>query len=255
MVLRSPERGYFSIVRWCTDAERDEARNVAVVLVDAEGQFGGVRSAPPSSLSQDLRQQGLLDAVLHGLALQFQQERRPDLRRLQQIATGLTQSLYLTEPRATAVPDPDLTLQALYRAYVAPTPQPRRALTKGVVIDRVVQGLRRRGLHVRRGEYMGEFFFDALVETEGNVIPFDVLSFAGDKKDWLPTERDAGHFLYGLARLGLPGRAVIQPPAGEGAEAAEVTWTRVRRWFDEAHVPVLQPDEVADPNMSLSLGL
>jgi len=255
MALRPPERGFFSIVRWSADATRDEARNIAVVLVDAEGQFGGVKTAPPSSLSQDLRQQGLLDAVLHGLARQFEQEDRPDLQRMRQISAGLSQSLYLTEPKATAVPDPDLTLQALYRAYVAPLPQPRRALTKSVVIDRVVQGLRRRGFQVKRAQYMGEFFFDALVETERTVIPFDVLSFAGNKKDWLPSERDAGHFLYGLERLGLPGRAVIQPPAAESGEPADITWTRVRRWFDEAHVPVFEPDEVADPNMPLRLGV
>jgi hypothetical protein len=254
MEVKSPDRGYFSVVRWCSDATRDEARNIAVVLVDAEGQFGDVKAAPPSSLSQDARQQGFLDAVVQGLAVQFQKDEKPDLKRLREMSSGLARSLYLTDPKPTAVPDPDLTLQALYKSYVAPLPTPR-AITKGIVTDRVVYALRRRGFHVRRGEYFGEFFFDALIETQGTVVAMDILSFASSKKDWLPSERDAGHFLYGLEKLGLPGRAVIQPPAGGSEAAAEVTFTRVREWFDEAQVPVLNPDDVIDPNMSLPLGV
>lgn len=46
MVAAVVEQGYYSILRWRNDVMRDEARNVAVVLVDEEGQFGGFRHAP-----------------------------------------------------------------------------------------------------------------------------------------------------------------------------------------------------------------
>ena len=144
MALGSPERGYFSVIRWCPDAVRDEARNIAVVLVDAEGQFGGIRTAPPGPLSQDLRQQGLLDAVLHGLQVQLESQAKPDLEFLRKLSTSLGQSLQLTSPKPMAVPDLQLTLNALYKGYIAPVTA-RRGSTKAVVTDRVVNGLRRRG--------------------------------------------------------------------------------------------------------------
>jgi hypothetical protein len=249
LALTAPERGYFSVVRWRPDATRDEARNVAVILVDAEGQFGGVRVAPPSALSSESRQQGLMDSILHGLERQFELDARPDLARLREITEALSQSLYVTEPKPTAVPDPDLTLQALYKAYVAPISFPRQ-LTKAVVIDKVVNALRKRGYGVRRSEYVGDFVFDALVDSDEGLIAFDVLSFGQSKKDWTPAEHDAGHFLYGLERVNLPGVAVIQPPI-EGHEEAQVSFERVRHWFEDADVPVRRPDEVTDPQVAL----
>ncbi len=66
-------------------------------------------------------------------------------------------------------------------------------------------------------------------------------------------ERDAGHFLYGLERLSIPGQAVVQPPSDESDSGAEAAWTRVRRWFDNADVPVLEPQEVVNPNLELAL--
>jgi hypothetical protein len=250
MGVTATERGFYSVVRWRSDATRDEARNVAVMLVDSEGQFGGIRMAPPSALSSDPRQQGFLDAILHGLEAQFEGEQRPDLERLRAISETLSQSLYVTTPRPTAVPDPDLTLQALYKAYVAPVGTPR-SLTKGVVIDKVVQALRKQGFHVRRSEYVGDFVFDALVDRAEGILACDVLSFATIKKDWIPAERDAGHFLYGLERLHLPGMAVIQPPDSESRDEARTSFERVRRWFEEASVPVRVPEELTEPQLSL----
>jgi hypothetical protein len=250
MGVTATERGFYSVVRWRSDATRDEARNVAVVLVDAEGQFGGIRIAPPSALSNDARQQGFLDTILHGLELQFEGDKRPDLERLRQMSEALSQSLYLTSPRPTAVPDPDLTLEALYKAFVAPVAAPR-ALSKGVVIDKVVHTLRKRGFHVRRSEYVGDFVFDALVDRTEGILACDVLSFATPKRDWIPAERDAGHFLYGLERLGLAGMAVIQPPTEESRDEASTSLARVRNWFKEASVPVHNPAELADQQLAL----
>lgn len=247
------DRGFYSVVRWRPNATRDEARNVAVVLVDSEGQFGGVRIAPLSSLSQDIRQQGFLDAILHGLESQFEEGRRPDLGRLRELSETLSQSLYVTKPRATAVPDPDLTLQALYKALVAPTSTPR-SLTKGVVTDQVVALLRKRGWQVRRGEYVDDFVFDAVIDRPQGILVCDVLSFATIRKDGIPVERDAGHFLYGIGRLHLSGMAVIQPPRDESSDQVRTSFERVRHWFEEASVPVHAPDDLTVPQMSLSIG-
>lgn len=241
--MTAPERGYFSVVRWRSNPTRDEARNIAVVLVDAEGQFGGVRPAPPSSLSSDARQQGLLDAILHGLEARFTADERPDLAFLRGLADVMVQSLYLTPPKPVAVPDPDLTLHALYRAYVQPVGAPR-TMTKGVVTDRVVHALRRQGFDVRRGEYIGDFLFDAIVGTSGTTTVCNVLSYATTRKNAIPIERDAGHFLYGLEHLGLTGLAVIEPPSQGAGDEVITSHGRVRRWFSDAHVPVQAPGEV-----------
>jgi hypothetical protein len=237
-------QAYFSILRWAGDATRDEARNVAVVLVDAEGQFGGVRGAPPSSISQNLKEQGILDAVVFNLARQFEGDEKPDLNWLRERRAALSQSLYFTEPRPAAAADVDATLQALYRAYVSPRAAPRTE-TKGVVLDRVVGTLRKEGLSVSRGHYIGDFIFDAVVERDHRQLAIKVLSFATPVKDWAPAEREAGHFLYGLSRLELPGQAVIQPPGDASAPSAATSYDRIRRWFDDEAVPVVAPMELS----------
>jgi hypothetical protein len=237
-------RGYFSILRWASDATRDEARNVAVVLVDAEGQFGGVRAAPPSSLSSSLREQGLLDSLIQGLSHQFDGPDKPDLQRLGELRGSLEHSLYLTEPRPAAVADVAVTLRALYRAYVTPRSTPR-ALTKSVVLDGVMAGLRRRGLTVSRSEYVDDFIFDVVVRDVPRPAAVEVLSFATATKDWVPAERDAGHFIYGLQRVGLQGHAVIQPPSADSAPTAHTSYERVTRWFNKESVPVISPAALA----------
>src|SRR5260370_33092720 len=98
------ERGFYSVVRWRSDATRDEARNVAVVLVDAEGQFGGIRMAPPSAWSSDARQQGFLDAMLHGLERQFEGPCRPDRGRVHALIESLAHTWYTPTPSPTPGP-------------------------------------------------------------------------------------------------------------------------------------------------------
>jgi hypothetical protein len=76
-----------------------------------------------------------------------------------------------------------------------------------------------------------------------------VLSFAGTRKDWLPTERDAAHFLYGLERLGIPGQGVVQPP-GDGKGARE-SYDRVTGWFEQQEVPILLAPEFLEGQMTV----
>ncbi|HEY4915174.1 MAG TPA: hypothetical protein VIJ91_14805 [Candidatus Dormibacteraeota bacterium] len=178
------------------------------------------------------------------LSRQFESDEKPDLGWLRERRASLNQSLYFTEPRPAAATDVDATLQALYRAFVSPRGMPR-AETKGVVLDRVIGVLRKEGLSVSRGQYIGDFIFDAVVNRGDRPLAIKVLSFATPVKDWAPAEREAGHFLYGLSRLEVPGQAVIQPPGDTSAPTAAISYDRIRRWFDEEAVPVVAPTELS----------
>lgn len=238
-------RGYYSILRWRSDATRDEARNLAVVVVGGEGEYGGIRYAPVGSISPRLHEQGLLDAMLVGLEKQFRGETKPTLATLEQMHASLHRSLYLTDPQPVAVPDVGAVLEALYRAYVAPRPAGRRP-TKGVVLDHVVATLRRRGMEVKRGAYIHDFIFDVVLELKGRRRSvMEVLSFATEQKNWAPVEHDAGHFLFALEQLSLKGIAVLYPPSEATRNGASASLFRVRRWLDKARVPALPPGDLA----------
>lgn len=116
------------------------------------------------------------------------------------------------------------------------------------MLDRVVDTLRGQGLDARRGQYIGDFIFDVVIERETAPTVVEVLSFAAERKNWTPIEQDAAHFLYGLRRLSeereIEGRAVVEPP-GDGDMAAQ-THERVLRWFKRDGVPSYSPEELAD---------
>ena len=225
-----PEQGYFSVLRWRRDVTRDEARNVAVVLVDHDGVSGGIRSAAISSISPRLREQGLLDDMLLGIERQFQSDRKPDLRTLERMHESMQRSLYLTPPQPTAVFDIEQTLSALFRAYVAPVQHGVNRHAKGAILDRTIRVLRRQGLDVRRSHRLGEFFFDIVVDSERpKPYVFEVLTFASGKKEPVSAEHDAGHFLYALDRLDITGLALVQPP---GPQASD-------RWLHHSIVSII----------------
>jgi len=240
------EQGFFSVLRWCTDPTRDEARNVAVVLVGENGAFGGVRAAPLSSVSSRLQDQGILDSAIAGLEQQFSAPRKPSLGFLDEMHASLHHSLYFTEPKATAVGHVDLVLHALYRAYVQPRGGGGQALTKGRLLDQVVGKLRRRGFEVRRGTYVKDYLFDAVVENNGDSSAIEVLSFATGARNWTAVEHDAGHFLHAVGMAGLRGVAVVQPPGPESVVTARESWARVTRWFHTGNLPVTAPTAVEE---------
>lgn len=242
-------RGYFALLRWRVDATRDEARNIAVLLADERGRFGGMRHSPVSSISPRLRDQGIVDDFLLGIEERYEQGLR--LRDLKELHRSLQRSLVVTQPEPVAVGDPEETLDALYRALVAPR-SGGRAPTKGVLLDRVVTSLRKQGLRARRGAYIDDFIFDVVVENGGPTSVFEVLSFAVPRKDWTPIERDAAHFLYALGRVEeVEPRAVIQPPP-EG-RAGTTSYERVRRWLDDEEIPMLAPDELSAEQLALDI--
>jgi hypothetical protein len=171
---------------------------------------------------------------------------------LKELHRSLQRSLIVTEPKPVAVPNPDEALAGLFRAYVAARSGGQRALTKPVVLDRVVAQLRRHGVRARRGAYIDDFIFDVVIEETGDRPPvLGVLLFAAPRKDWTPIERDAGHFLYALRRLDIPGRAVVQPPPpGNGAAQS---YDRVLRWLNDERVQVVELDQLVDTQLVLEL--
>ena len=244
---------YFSLLRWRTDPTRDEARNVAVIVVGENGEAGGLQSAPISAISPTLHEQGLLDEVVLSLERRFAGNKKMRLDELLAIREGLNRSLYLTEPRAVAVSDLDLTLHALYRAYAAPRPVSSRGVSKGQFLDRVVVSLRGRGMQVQRGRRLNDVLFDLVVDGPDEAVG-SVLSFASGAADFANVERDAGHFLYGLARTSRPGLAYIQPPEEAARDAARDAHQRILGWYGESAVDVRLPDDLSRPRQqSLAL--
>jgi len=249
VAVSATRQGWFSLLRWRSDVARDEAKNVALLLVDAKGAFSRFQAAPVSAVSSRLREQGLLDAALHGLERQV--EGTFTLERLSAMYAQLDRSLYLTKPKAVAVHDVDTTARALYRALIAPRIGGSSRPTKSVLLDRLVTAYRRQGVSVERGAYIGDFIFDAVLNSGDQRQVVDVLSFAAPRKDWTPLERDAGHFLFGLGHVNLPGIAVVQPPTDTTASIAKETHDRVRRWFVESKVEIRSPEEIVKPQLTL----
>jgi hypothetical protein len=239
-------RGFFSVLRWRADPTRDEARNVAVVLVNEDGTAGGVRAAPISSVSGRLHEQGLLDGMVEGLQQRFDGSHKPRLSDLVAMRSQLQRSLYLSEPQPVAVSDVDLVLDALYHAYAAPRTGGSAAATKGRVLDHTLAMLRRRGWVVRRGEYVGDFIFDLVADKPERLVG-EVLSFASGAANLVPVERDAGHFLYGLKRLAIDGLAVLKEPPDDASQSVIESFRRVHRWLGDEGVRIVRTDDLDEP--------
>jgi hypothetical protein len=224
---------------------RDEARNVAVIVVEEHGATSGFKPAPISAISSRLHEQGLLDAALQGLERQVAESFT--VERLQAMKRQLGTSLVLTDPAPVAlVDDIQTATTALYKALVAPRLGGRKGRTKGVVLDQVVNGLRRTGFTVKRGAYVQDFIFDAVLETSHGARVMEVLSFAAPRKDWAPIERDAGHFLFAINELGVSGSAVVAPPKQEASPDASEHFAKVTRWLDKHQVPFATTDQIAE---------
>jgi len=250
---RTTSRGFFSIVRWISDPTRDEARNVAIIVLDEAGRFGEIRSAPVSRLSPKLHEQGLLDALLVGLSTQLESRPRLTHSRLLSLHGQLHQSLQITEPKPVALDNSETAIDALYRAYLAPPPGGPRSLTKGALLDQVIQALRAQGKTVQRGAYIGDFIFDAvLTGAPGPTAVVSVLSFGAARKDWTPVERDAGHFLFAISDLAVNPQAVIEPPGPTANGEAKRSHQRVEGWLRRADIPVRAPADLKTEQLVLT---
>jgi len=241
-------RGFFSVVRWVKEPARDEAKNLAVVLLDPDSGYGGLRSAPLSSVSKGLKTQGILDSVLAGLEAKASESPKEALNEIGELADSADHSIQFTAPRSTAlIAPPEETLDSLYRTFVQPTPSGRADSahpSKGRVLDRVVTDLRNAGHSLRRSDYVGDFIFDIVIDNGRPASHVgEVFSFATLRKDWTGVEYEAGHFLFALAETSLAGFAVIHPPARDGSDAAIASHDRVDRWLQSRDVDVVSPDE------------
>ena len=249
------DRGYFSLVQYVSDVARREPRNVGVWMVASDG-FQKLRTLPPSRFSPRLQEQGLVDALLSGLAAMLESTKNPSAGDLLRWAGVLTGSIQISEPRpALILGDPSLVIEQLYRTLVAPVGRPVQRLAKAEVLDRVVQSFRSRGAVVRRSSYLNDFVFDAIVEP-GDKTPtaVEVLSFAVDKVDWTRVERDAGHFLFAISRVAADPLCVVQPPSVSGEVEAKRSHDRIRQWLDTESIPVLLPGDVSRYAASLGDG-
>lgn len=254
MVTDVTETGYYSLLRYRRDASRDEARNLAVLLVDADGRFGGIRSAPLGTVSKRLKDQGLISAILNNLEQQFKSEVKPALRDLQRLHESLQNSLVVTEPQPTLVPNLERTLRALYQAFVSPRAGGSSALTKGVLLGKMVALYQDNGVSVRFDDYLNDWNFDLIIEPEGQIHSVaEVLSFATHAQEWGPAEHDAGHFLYALERLSVRGFGIVQPPNDKSHRNAHIAHDRVLRWFDKAKVDVYMPNQLTEHADALPL--
>lgn len=242
-------RGYFSVLKWRSNPTRDEAKNIGVILVDPEGEYGGILTAPPSFLSKRLRDQGIIDSLLEGFRERFNQPEPPNLEELENLSTDFVNTLVLTAPKKVLVTDKDATLTALYNAFVRKsTGFPRRKMTKGALRDSVTNTLRKRGYKVRLGEYIENFIFDAVILDPKSMSKTvtEILSFANDKKSWTPEEHDAGHFLYAIRKIDHAPLAIVQPPTEISLDVAIESHERILSWLNTERVEVIDPDAVTN---------
>lgn len=233
------ERGYFSVLRWVKDPIRDEAKNLAVVLVEPEGRFGGIKAAPLASVAPRLGSKGLVDAIIGSIEQRFTEPQKPTLGDLRELHESLVRSLQLTQPKPTAVVgDVDKTLNALYKAYVSVPGGGGQGVTKGRLKGRLFRAFESQGATVQRDRYVGDFFVDLWLSVHGRPIVSEVFSFGNPTADWIETEREAGHFLFGLARSRVGGFGIAEPPNELSKVDAHKAHERICRWFEEEKVPL-----------------
>jgi hypothetical protein len=232
----------FSILRYVPDAGRDEPRNVAVVLFGPNG-YRGMRAIPPSAIASRLRDQGLMDRLLSSMATRIGSSSL-ELADMYRWRSTWSHALQLSEPRSTAiVGSPPDTLTTIYKALVGTPARRSKRHGKAEVLDRVVSAFRKRGANVRRSDYIQDFVFDAVVESDGEPPrTFAAISFATGAADWSSVEKDAGHFLFAASRVDATPTAIVQQPVDSAATSALKAHEKVRRWFDKESVAVVDLD-------------
>lgn len=252
---RPMRQGYFSILRFRRDATRDEARNLGVILVDDEGEFGGIRAVSAGSLGPALQRQGILDSLVHGLQDRFQDpDAKPDLRMLMELSNRFGESIVITQPQRVAVSEnPDEALQALYRTYVQPAGGGSGGLSKSQLARKMVAALEIRGWTTERRYRLNGFVFDIVATSESEKrLALEVLSFATRNKDPLPTEHDAAHFLFAAQQTSVSSLAIVAPPNEVTTIPMAESHDRVMKWIREAEVTAIRPEDLPSIDLVLS---
>jgi hypothetical protein len=240
-------RGFFSLVMYRSDTVRDERRNIAIAFVDEAGDFAAIKSAPIGTLSPKLRAQGLVDAMLVGLARHIGNGDHLDgPSRLHSLHALSSSVLLVSAPQPAAITSsPQATLDSLYKALVAPKISRGPGIPRSQVLDQVIQEFRSGGTPVARGTYLGDFILDAVASPKGEAqIPIHALSYALPNREWAHVERDTGHFLFAIDHLNQKGVCVMQPPSMISPPSALESLGRVTRWLDSEGVETIAPDQL-----------
>ena len=226
------------MLRYRPDATRDEPRNLAVLLVQESGGAGVIQAAPVSQMSPRLHEQGLVDAILVSLARRLASGDVQGEAGLARLCRSSGPTLEVTHPEPTVImDDPHVTARVLYKSLVSPRRGARDSLQKGAILDRVVRLCRANGAEISRGQYVGDFIFDAVVTSPDRVpTAIEVLTFHGVKANSGSIERDAGHYLFGLTHVDANPVCVLEPPSQQSSRSVWQSHDRVSRWLQTGKI-------------------
>lgn len=114
--------GSYSIVRYIPNPERDEPRNLGIVLAsDKTGELKVRLASQPRGLWLTKSQREILKAFVNDLERQLSSQRgsRAPEEYLRELASELANSLTLTNPRPVEIDDTSRSLQSLYERFVS----------------------------------------------------------------------------------------------------------------------------------------
>lgn len=237
--------GFYSIIRYTPDPVRDEAKNVALMLIDEQRDVARLRVAPLSQLTPRLNEHGLLDKLLVHFGARLQAGELRDQRQVAALSRVIGPTLSLTAPvRAAIGDDVDATLKSLYTAFVAPRRGRDSSISHGQLLDRLVKACRKAGAAVEPGAYVEDILFDAIVSWRKRRTPVQVLSFETTTQNPHGIEQAAGHFLFALNRIHADGLCVMQPPVLKSTDPVKASYRRVRNWMQDGGVETVGPEDL-----------
>ena len=235
-------RGYYAIVRYMADVARGEPRNLAVMLLDVDGQYRGMRSLRPGSLSRNVEEHGIVARVLESMNIRFSGVNSlENMRELVEVTSG--HSIYVTEPIPVLARQPaDSVLDGLYAILVAPRSHPAVGFTKGHILDRLSRWAKTRDGRLEIGAHHDGYPFDGLLRQHAEVLcAMHVISFAARNIDQRRLEQDAAGFLFASPRISAQGVGVIQAAPSTATEAIRELEDKVVGWFNDAGVITTSP--------------
>ena len=239
--LAGMSEGFYSVVRYTPDPVRDEAKNVALMLVDETRNLGRIRVAPLSQVAARLEEHGLLDSLLVGLATRLESGDLRQRRGVELLSATLGPTLSMSPPRGAAIAaNLDETLKSLYQAYVAPRRARDAGTSRGEILDRLVRVCRKVGATIEPGSTIEDVLFDAVMRGGDRITPLQILSFDTEAQSPRGIEHAAGYFLYGLDRVHTQGICVLQPPRHTSSSPIKVSFERISRWMSDAGVETVE---------------
>jgi hypothetical protein len=198
-------------------------------------------------LAENVREQGILDAALVGISRVVRQgglQAIGELARRSGISMGAIE-IGDSMP-ADLGPEPTATLDALFKALVARPTARRPGIRKAELLDRVVDGFRKWGAPIRRGEYLDDFLMEAgAAPHHPPATPILVESFALADRDWSRVERGAGHFCFAVEQLEIDGLVVFQEPNELSDDEARRSFDRISRWISSTGMSQARPSDLA----------